>query len=59
MQWLFVYFVVIGVSIQITETFTQYYLSDVIGGPFFMLFFTLFGGKPVEIASSAESVSDK
>jgi MFS family permease len=50
--WLFVYFLVIGVNIQITQTFTQYYLSDVIGGPFVLW---LPGGIHVAIANNAES----
>lgn len=50
--WLFVYFVVIGVNIQITQTFTQYYLTDVIGAPFSVV---LPGGTHVTIATTAKS----
>lgn len=32
--WFFVYSLVIGVNLQRTQTYTQYYLTDVIGGPF-------------------------
>lgn len=49
--WLFVYYIVNGVNLQVTRTFTQYYLNDVIGGPFFLALF----GAHVKIASNAES----
>lgn len=50
--WYFVYFLVIGVNLQITQTYTQYYLTDVIGGPFTV---TLPGDTHVVIAKSAKS----
>jgi MFS family permease len=50
--WLFVYFLVIGVNIQITQTFTQYYLTDVIGAPFAVV---LPGGAHLTVAKSAKS----
>ena len=51
--WLFIYFIINGVALQITTTFTQYFLSDVIGGPFVL--YLPFGAKPIPIANNAES----
>ena len=40
------------VAVQITQTYTQYYLTDVIGGPFTVV---LPGGTHITIAKSAKS----
>ena len=51
-RWLFIYYILYGVSFVITNYFTQYYLSDVIGPDFSL---HLPGGKRLSVVNNAES----
>ena len=51
-RWLFIYYIMYGVSFQITNTYTQYYLADVIGPDFSL---QLPGGKRLSVVDNAES----